>query len=119
MLLRQALVVVVHVESHPLFERDGQDLYCAVPVSMTQAALGCDITINSLDGKKVTIKIPSGTTNGKLLRIKGEGVPMAGGSRKGDLYVKLMIQTPQHLSGKQKDLLQEFMKLENPSTNPD
>ena len=113
------LVVVVHVDSHPLFERDGQDLYCAVPISMSQAALGCDITINSLDGKKVTIKIPSGTTNGKLLRIKGEGVPISGGPRKGDLYVKLMVQIPQHLSGKQKDLLQEFMKLENPSTNPD
>ena len=113
------LVVVVHVDSHPLFERDGQDLYCAVPISMSQATLGCDITINSLDGKKVTIKIPSGTSNGKLLRIKGEGVPMGTGGRKGDLYVKLMVQIPQHLSGKQKDLLQEFMNLEKPSTNPD
>ena len=70
------LVVVLHVDSHPLFERDGQDLYCAVPVSMVQAALGCDITIKSLDNKKVTIRIPSGTSNGKLLRIKGEGVPV-------------------------------------------
>ena len=90
-----------------------------IPISMSQATLGCDITINSLDGKKVTIKIPSGTSNGKLLRIKGEGVPMGTGGRKGDLYVKLMVQIPQHLSGKQKDLLQEFMNLEKPSTNPD
>jgi molecular chaperone DnaJ len=113
------LVVVLHVDSHPLFERDGQDLYCAVPVSMAQAALGADITINSLDGKKVTIKIPSGTTNGKLLRIKGEGVPMAGSGRKGDLYVKLMVQIPQRLSSKQKELLQAYLELENPPSNPD
>lgn len=113
------LVVVINVDSHPLFERNGQDLYCAVPVSMAQAALGCDITIASLDDKKVTIKIPSGTSNGKLLRIKGEGVPVANSSRKGDLYVKLMVQIPQHLSSKQKDLLKAYMDLENPPENPD
>lgn len=113
------LVVVLHVDSHPLFERDGQDLYCAVPISMAQAALGCDITINSLDGKKVTLKVPSGTSNGKLLRIKGEGVPISGSSRKGDLYIKLMVQIPQHLSSKQKDLLKAYMELENPPESPD
>ena len=109
----------MHVDSHPLFERDGQDLYCAVPVSMAQAALGCDITIKSLDNKKVTIKIPSGTSNGKLLRIKGEGVPVGGSNKKGDLYVKIMVQIPQRLSGKQKDLLQAFLELENPPETPD
>ena len=113
------LVVVLHVDSHPLFERDGQDLYCAVPISMAQAALGADITIKSLDNKKVTIKIPSGTSNGKLLRIKGEGVPFAGSSRKGDLYVKLMVQIPQKLSGRQKELLQAYLDLENPPETPD
>jgi molecular chaperone DnaJ len=112
------LVVVIHVESHPLFERSNEDLYCAVPVSFSQATLGAEITIKSLDNKNVTIKIPAGTTNGKLLRIKGEGVPISGGSRKGDLYVKVMVQIPQHLSSKQKDVLKQFMELENPSTNP-
>ena len=86
---------------------------------MAQAALGADITINSLDGKKVTIKIPSGTSNGKLLRIKGEGVPLANSGRKGDLYVKLMVQIPSKLSGRQKELLQAYMELENPPANPD
>ncbi len=113
------LVVVLHVDSHPLFERDGQDLYCAVPVSMAQAALGCDITIKSLDNKKVTIKIPSGTSNGKLLRIKGEGVPVGSSNKKGDLYVKIMVQIPQRLSGKQKELLQAYLDLENPPETPD
>jgi molecular chaperone DnaJ len=113
------LVVVLHVDSHPLFERDGQDLYCAVPVSMAQAALGCDITIKSLDNKKVTIRIPSGTSNGKLLRIKGEGVPVGSSNKKGDLYVKIMVQIPQRLSGRQKELLQAYLDLENPPETPD
>ncbi|MCQ2590705.1 MAG: molecular chaperone DnaJ [Treponema sp.] len=112
------LVVVLHVEEHPNFERDGVDLYCAIPVSMAQAALGCEITINSLDDKKVTIRIPDGTSNGKLLRIKGEGVPMANSSKKGDLYVKIMVQIPTRLSGKQKDLLKQYLELENPPKEP-
>lgn len=112
------LVVVLHVESHPFFERDGNDLYCAVPISIAQAALGCEITISALDGKKVTIKIPDGTENGKLLRIKGEGVPLTGSSRKGDLYVKVIVQVPTRLSGKQKDLLKQYLELENPPKEP-
>ena len=112
------LVVIVHVDSHPLFERSGQDLYYAVPISMSQATLGCDIEIEALNGKKVLIKIPSGTSNGKLLRVRGEGVPTSGGLRNGDLYVKIMVQIPQHLSSKQKDLLKAFMELENPTENP-
>lgn len=112
------LVVVLHVESHPFFERDGNDLYCAVPISIAQAALGCEITISALDGKKVTIKIPDGTENGKLLRIKGEGVPLTGSSRKGDLYVKIIVQVPTRLSGKQKDLLKQYLELENPPKEP-
>jgi len=112
------LVVVLHVEQHPTFERDGNDLYCAVPVSVTQAILGCEISITSLDGKKVTIKVPDGTSNGKLLRIKGEGVPISGSSRKGDLYVKIMVQIPTHVSSKQKELLKQYMEIENPTTEP-
>ena len=112
------LVVVLHVENHPFFERDGQDLYCAVPVSMAQAALGCEITITGLDGKKITIKVPDGTANGKLLRIKGEGVPSGSSGRKGDLYVKIMVQIPTRLSSKQKDLLNQYLELENPPKEP-
>ena len=112
------LVVIIHVDSHTMFERSGQDLYCAVPISMTQAALGCDIEIESLNGKKVLIKIPAGTSNGKLLRVRGEGVPSASGLKNGDLYVKIMVQIPQHLSSKQRDLLKAFMDIENPTENP-
>lgn len=112
------LVVVLHVESHPFFERDGNDLYCAVPISIAQAALGCEISISSLDNKKINIKIPDGTENGKLLRVKGEGVPLSGSTRKGDLYVKIIVQVPSKLSGKQKDLLKQYLELENPPAEP-
>lgn len=112
------LVVVLHVESHPFFERDGNDLYCAVPISIAQAALGCEISISSLDNKKINIKIPDGTENGKLLRVKGEGVPLSGSTRKGDLYVKIIVQVPSKLSGKQKDLLKQYLELENPPKEP-
>ena len=67
-----------------------------------------------IDGKKIAIKIPEGTSSGKLLRIKGEGVPLSGSGRKGDLYVKVIVKTPSRLSSKQKDLLKQYLELENP-----
>lgn len=112
------LIVILHVEEHPYFERDGQDLYCAIPVSFTQATLGCDISLTTLEGKAISVKIPAGIANGKLLRIKGEGVPFTNSSRRGDLYVKIMVQIPSHISNSQKELLQKYMELENPSTSP-
>jgi molecular chaperone DnaJ len=112
------LIVILHVENHPTFERDGQDLYCAVPITFAQAILGCNITITSLDNKKINLSIPSGTSHGKLLRIKGEGVPFTNSSRRGDLYVKVMIQIPQRLSSKQKDLLTQYLELDNATTEP-
>ncbi|MCF0242154.1 MAG: molecular chaperone DnaJ [Treponema sp.] len=113
------LIVVIHVSEHDYFERDGQDLYCAVPVSMTQAALGCKIQIASLDDKKIELSIAPGTQHGKLLRVKGEGVPYVGSTRKGDLYVKVIVQIPSKLSGKEKELLQQFISVEKPSESPD
>lgn len=113
------LIVILHVDSHPLFERDAQDLYCAIPVSFTQAVLGADITIDSLDGKKIAIKVPAGTSSGKLLRIKGEGVPYTGyPGKRGDLYVKIMVQIPQRITSSQKELLQKYMEQENPTAAP-
>ena len=112
------LIVMLHVEQHEYFERDGQDLFCAVPVSMAQAALGADIFITSLDGKKIEIKLPAGTQNGKLLKIKGEGIPFSSLGRKGDLYVKIIVQTPIHLSGEQKRLLEEYAAIERATNTP-
>lgn len=112
------LVVVLHVEEHDYYVRDGQNLYCAIPISFTQAALGATLSIPSLDGRRVEVKIPSGTANGKQLRIKGEGVPFSSGDRKGDLIMKVVVQVPGHLSGKEKDVLEQFAKLENATTSP-
>ncbi len=113
------LIIVIHVRQDKFFERDGNDLYCAVPISIAQAALGADVTINSLDGRKITLKIPSGTTQGKLLRIKDEGVPYSNSSRKGDLYVKVIVQLPTKLSRQQQQVMMEYAKLENATTSPD
>lgn len=112
------LIVVLHVHQHEYFERDGQDLYCAVPVTFVQATLGEKLTITSLDGKKIGIQLPAGTVNGKLLRIKGEGIPITGTAHKGDLYIKIVVQTPQHMTARQRELLEEYAKLDNATTSP-
>ncbi len=112
------LIVVLHIREHKYFERDGYDLYCAVPISISQASLGATITIKSLNDKSIDVKIPSGTQNGKLIRIKGEGVSATNG-RKGDLYIKLMIQIPTKLTPAQKNALENYAVAENATTSPE
>jgi molecular chaperone DnaJ len=112
------LIVVLHVEQHEYFERDGQDLYCAVPVTITQAALGETINVTVLDGKKIEVKLPAGTGHGKLLRVRGEGVPYTGTTRKGDLYIKIIVQVPAHMTSQQRSLLEEYARLDNATTAP-
>lgn len=111
------LFVFIRIKPHPYFERNESDLYCAVPISITQAALGAEVTIAALDDKQLKLKIPAGTQNGKLLRIKEEGVPVQGG-RKGDLYIKIIVQVPTKLSSKAKALLAEVSILEGENSNP-
>jgi len=112
------LIVLIRVKAHPHFERSGADLYCAVPISITQAALGSEITVTALDGKKLKLKIPAGTQNGKLLRIRDEGVPVSGGHT-GDLYIKVILSVPTRLSAKAKALLEEVAKLEGENAAPE
>jgi molecular chaperone DnaJ len=111
------LYVFIRVKAHDFFEREGNDLYCAIPISITQAALGGELQVATLEGKTVKVKIPSGSSNGKLLRLREEGVPTAGGKR-GDLYIKLMVQIPSKLSAKGRALLEEFSKLEGENEKP-
>lgn len=113
------LIVVVHVQEHKFFERDGQDLYCAVPISVTQAILGATITIKALNDTKISVPVPAGSTHGKMLRIKGEGVQYSGSTRKGDLYIKLMVQIPSHLNSEQKKLLEAFAQAEKATVEPE
>ncbi len=112
------LIVVIHVSDHEYFERDQQDLYCAVPVSLAQAALGATIYITTLDGKKIEFKLPSGTQHGKMLRIKGEGVPVTNSTRKGDLYIKILIRVPAKLTREQQKILEQYSQIEGASDSP-
>ncbi len=113
------LYVYINVEPHKYFERDGADLYCVIPVSFTQAALGAEIQVETIEGKKVKLKVPSGTQNGKILRLRGEGVPyLHNAHKRGDMYIKLQVDIPRRLSSKAKALLKELSELEGNSGTP-
>jgi molecular chaperone DnaJ len=111
------LYVYIRVKPHEYFERQDDDLYCAIPISITQAALGAEIVVTALDGKTIKVKTPPGMQNGKMLRIRDEGVPGQGG-RKGNLYIKLMVKIPERLSKKAKELLEEYSRIEGENTSP-
>jgi molecular chaperone DnaJ len=110
------LYVYIRVKPHEYFERQGHDLYCAVPISISQAALGADIHVTTLDSKRIKLKVPAGIQNGKMLRIRDEGIP-SGGNR-GNLYIKLMVQIPEKLSKRGKELLEELAKTEGQNDSP-
>jgi len=101
------LYVVLHVKEHPFFEREGTDLHCVIPISVSQAALGAEIAAPTLEGEQ-TLKIPDGTQSGTQLRIKNKGVPELNGRGRGDLLVEVRVHTPTKLSKRQRELLQEL-----------
>ena len=101
------LYVVLHVKPHSFFERDGKNLYCSVPLSFAQAALGAEISIPTLDGEH-QLEIPHGTQTGTVFRIRGKGVQALQSSGKGDLYVKVRVVTPEKLTKRQRELLEEL-----------
>lgn len=112
------LYVFITVDSHELFERQGNDILLDLPISFTEAALGCKKDVPSLFHNACRITIPEGTQNGKVFRIKGEGFPNVHGHGKGDLLVSIYVETPTGLSERQKQLLQEFGDLEVPNNQP-
>jgi len=113
------LYVYIRVRSHECFERQSNDLYCAVPISFTQAALGSDLSISTLDGRKVKIKVPSGTQSGRIFRLRHEGVPyLENPGVKGDLYVRIQVVVPTKLSSKAKALLKDFAGMNGENTSP-
>ena len=103
------LYVQVHVESHPLFIRKGDDIHCTIPVSMPQAALGVALTVPTLDGDKKMV-LPQGTDSGEEIRLKKMGIPNIQSGRRGDQIIKIVVTTPKKLSKRQKQLLEEFLK---------
>jgi molecular chaperone DnaJ len=111
------LYVVLHVKTHPIFQRDGDDLLCEVPVSFVQAALGAEVEVPTLDGK-ASIKVPAGTQPGTMVRLKGKGIMNVQGYGRGDLHVRINVEVPSHLSAAQKAKLQEFAELCSGRENP-
>jgi molecular chaperone DnaJ len=111
------LYVVLHVKPHDIFQRDGDDLLCEVPLSFVQAALGAEIDVPTLSGK-AEIKIPPGTQPGTTFRLKGKGVKNVQGYGNGDLHVRVMVEVPTHLTSAQKAKLQEFAQLCNGKESP-
>lgn len=101
------LYVHISVKDHPIFVREGTDLYCDVPISFATATLGGELEVPTLDGK-VKLKIPSETQSGKLFRLRAKGVRSVRNSSKGDLLCRVVVETPVKLNGKQKDLLKQF-----------
>ena len=99
------LYIVLSVKPHKLFERRGQDLWLEIPISFDQAALGDEITVPTLE-EKVSYKVPAGTQPGTVFRLKGKGIKSVRGGRKGDLYVKVSLEVPTKLNGKQKKAIQ-------------
>jgi molecular chaperone DnaJ len=111
------LYVYIRVKEHKFFERQGANLYCAVPISITQAALGSEIMVSTLQDKRIKVKIPAGTQSGQLLRIRGEGVPQ--GLHSGDMFIKLMVRVPTSISKKARDLLEQVAAIEGENEKPE
>lgn len=112
------LYVFITVENHSLYQREGDDLLLNLPISFTEAALGCKKEVPSLFNHTCRITIPPGTQNGKIFRVRAEGFPNVHGSGKGDLLVNVFVETPTNLNSRQKALLEEFATMESPANLP-
>jgi molecular chaperone DnaJ len=111
------LYVVIHVRPHEIFQRDGDDLLCEVPLSLVQAALGAEIDVPTLNGK-ASLKVPAGTQPGTVFRLKGKGVKNIQGYGHGDLHVRINVEVPAQLSAAQRAKLEEFAQLCNGKESP-
>lgn len=110
------LFVYINIKPHNIFSRDGVNVYCEIPISFVQAALGAKIEAPTIDGK-VDLVIPEGTQSGAVMRIRGKGIPHLHGTERGDEFVKIKVLTPKNLTSKQKKLLQEFEDVGTDSKN--
>ena len=114
------LYIFISLAPHPIFQRDGHDLYCRAPVSFVKASLGGDIEVPTVDGGRAKVAIPEGTQSGRQFRLRGKGMPvLRGGGMTGDLYVEIMVETPVKLTKKQKDLLRQFELEAQPGAQPE
>ena len=111
------LYVVISVEAHPIFQREGRDVICEVPISFVQAALGCDLEVPTLEGK-VSLKIPAGTQTGKIFKLSGKGIVALQGYGRGDQLVVLRVEVPTKLNPRQRELLEEFARESGEDIHP-
>jgi len=114
---RGNLYLIINVLEHPIFERDGYDVFCRVPISITQATLGTDLEVPTLEGK-ARINVPAGTQNDRIFRLKLKGIPRLQRTGKGDLYVRIVVEVPTNLNKKQKELLEEFASISGEDCTP-
>jgi molecular chaperone DnaJ len=114
---RGDLYCLIRVREHPLFQRDGTNLICQVPITVSQAALGAEVEVPTLEGPyRYTLK--RGTQSHEVLRIPGKGMPGLRGERKGDLLVQVLVETPRHLSKRQEELFRELAELDKSHVSP-
>jgi molecular chaperone DnaJ len=113
------LYIFLSIASHGLFQRDGADVHCRVPISMVTAALGGELEVPTIDGSKTRVKVPEGTQSGRCFRLRGKGMPVLRSRQTGDLYVEVVVETPQKLTKRQREILSEFEKLSLKDSYPD
>lgn len=113
------LYIFLSVKQHPIFQREGADLYCRVPISMVTATLGGEFEVPAVDGSRSKVKVPEGTQTGKRFRLGGKGMPVLRSRDRGDMVVQVAVETPQKLTKKQKELLKEFDKESSKDTQPE
>jgi len=113
------LYIFLSIEPHQFFQREGADLYCRAPISMVTAALGGTVEVPTIDGETSKVRIPEGTQSGKRLRLSGKGMPVLRSRSSGDMYVQVVVETPQNLTKRQRELLAEFETEGSSETNPE
>ncbi len=112
------LYIFISVESHNIFKRSEENLFFEFPISLTDTTLGTTVEVPTIDGGKAKVKIPAGTQHGKQFRLRGKGMPMMRNRGYGDLYIQMITEVPVSLTKEQKNLLEQFKKLEDAKTNP-
>ena len=112
------LYIFVSIEAHSIFQRSEENLFYEFPISLADATLGTTVEVPTIDGEKAKVKIPAGTQNGKQFRLRGKGMPIIRDKDYGDLYIRAVTEVPVSLNKEQKNLLEQFKKLENTKTNP-
>ncbi|MHA1548250.1 MAG: DnaJ C-terminal domain-containing protein, partial [Alphaproteobacteria bacterium] len=113
------LYIFLAIQPHEFFQRDGADIFCRVPVSITTAALGGDFQVPIIDGGRTRVKVPVGTQTGRQFRLKSKGMPVLRSSRVGDMYIQVVVETPQKLTRRQRELLEEFEQESSAENNPE